>query len=140
MAQRGTVVNGVIVPDGSPPPEGTHVLFEPAEAVEYPHPLASYDREKEPAVLREPIAEMDAGVPGLTVEEVMGGPDSELRQMADHGRGCFVPRAVIIISRLAASDLVRIARSIGRSVSVQAAVRCHDTTAQVEPSPFSAAA
>jgi hypothetical protein len=37
MVQRGTVLNGVIVPDGPPLPEGTRVLFEKEEVFEYPH-------------------------------------------------------------------------------------------------------
>jgi len=61
MVQRGTVVNGVIVPEGSPPPEGTLVVFEPTAEFEYPHPMAPYDYAKEVAILRESIDDMKAG-------------------------------------------------------------------------------
>jgi hypothetical protein len=79
MTREGTVVNGVIVPDGPPPPEGVRVRFEveddidpPAgEPFEYPHPLASYDREKELAVLRERVGQVKAGVPGVPLQEAM---------------------------------------------------------------------
>jgi hypothetical protein len=84
MVQRGTVVNGVIVPDGSPPPDGTRVLFEKEEAFEYPHPLAPHDRDKEIALLRASIAQMDAGEEGSSVEDVFG---EIYRQLASaHGR------------------------------------------------------
>jgi hypothetical protein len=72
MSVLGTVVNGVIVPDsGASLPEGTRVRIEPAVNFEYPHPLAPYDREKELALLRESIAEMKAGVPGIPLKEAM---------------------------------------------------------------------
>jgi hypothetical protein len=70
MLQRGTVLNGVIVPDGPPQPDGTRVLFENEEVFEYPHPLAPYDEEKELALLRESLALMDSGERGQSVEEV----------------------------------------------------------------------
>ena len=72
MIGHGTVKNGVIVPDTSARlPDGTRVRFEVEEAVEYPHPRAPYDREKEIALLRERIAEQEAGVPGIPLEEAM---------------------------------------------------------------------
>ena len=61
MVQRGTVMNGVIVPECSPPPDGTRVLFEPTEVFEYPHPMAPYDHAKEVALLRESIEDAKAG-------------------------------------------------------------------------------
>jgi hypothetical protein len=80
MVQRGTVLNGVIVPDGPPPPDGTRVMFEKDDVFEYPHPLAPYDREKELALLRASIAEMDAGEQGRSVEEVFADIDQQLKQ------------------------------------------------------------
>jgi hypothetical protein len=80
MVQHGTVLNGVIVPDGPPPPDGTRVLFETEEVFEYPHPLAPYDTEKEVALLRESIAQMDAGEQGRSVEDVFAEINRELDQ------------------------------------------------------------
>ncbi|OWK42930.1 hypothetical protein [Fimbriiglobus ruber] len=59
---NGTVKNGVIVPDESLSlPEGARVRFEVEEVFEYPHPMATYDREKELTVLRESIEDLRAG-------------------------------------------------------------------------------
>ncbi|MBA4190869.1 MAG: hypothetical protein C0467_23015 [Planctomycetaceae bacterium] len=82
MVQHGTVVNGVIVPDGPPPPEGTRVMFEAQGSFEYPHPLAPYDWEKELALLRESIAAMDAGEKGKPAEQVFAELDQELDRNA----------------------------------------------------------
>jgi hypothetical protein len=72
MIRHGTVKNGVIVPDTSAMlPDGTRVRFEVEHAVEYPHPLAPYDRKKAIALLRERIAEQEAGEPGIPREEAM---------------------------------------------------------------------
>jgi hypothetical protein len=62
MQSSGTVRNGVIVPDGPPPPDGTRVHFQVEERFEYPHPMAPYDREKEIALLRESIAKAEEGL------------------------------------------------------------------------------
>jgi hypothetical protein len=79
MTLEGTVVNGVIVLDGTPPlPEGARVRVELAEKVEYPHPMAPYDREKELAVLRDRNAEMQAGAPGIPLKEGMDRIAAEL--------------------------------------------------------------
>ena len=79
MSLLGTVVNGVIVPDkGVALSEGTRVRIEPEEVFEYPHPLAPYDREKELALLRDSIAEMKAGVPGIPLKEAMAQIRAEL--------------------------------------------------------------
>jgi hypothetical protein len=84
MTLEGTVVNGVIVPDGGATlPEGTRVHIEVEVNFEYPHPLAPYDREKELALLRESIAEMKSGVPGLTVDEAFARVDAERRHVAE---------------------------------------------------------
>ena len=70
MTLEGTVVNGVIVPDGGEAlPEGSRVRIELEEQFVYPHPMAPYDREKELALLRECIAEMQSGVPGIPLAE-----------------------------------------------------------------------
>ena len=72
MIRHGTVKNGVIVPDTSARlPDGARVRFEVEEVVEYPHPLAPYNREKEVALLRDRIAEQEAGIPGIPLEEAM---------------------------------------------------------------------
>jgi hypothetical protein len=79
MVRRGTVLNGVIVPEGPPLPEGTLVIFDTAEGVNvYPHPLAPYDEEKELALLRESLAMMDAGERGQSVEEVFAEIERDL--------------------------------------------------------------
>jgi hypothetical protein len=72
MTLEGTVVNGVIVPDGGATlPEGTRVLIELNPTFEYPHPMAPYDREKELAVLRASVAEQQAGVSGIPLKKAM---------------------------------------------------------------------
>ncbi|WP_439628657.1 hypothetical protein [Gemmata sp.] len=78
MVSHGTVVNGVIVPDGSPPPDGTRVVFEADVAHEHPHPLAAPDRDKELALLRGRVAAMQAGEPGVPLGEAMARMASEL--------------------------------------------------------------
>jgi hypothetical protein len=80
MTLEGTVVNGVVVPDGgSALPEGARVRIELEEQFEYPHPLAPYDREKELALLRERIAEMQSGVPGIPLDEAFARIRAELK-------------------------------------------------------------
>ena len=62
MALEGTVVNGrVELDDRTNLPDGTRVSIEPIATFEYPHPMASYDREKEIALLRESIEDAKAG-------------------------------------------------------------------------------
>lgn len=79
MILEGTVVNGVIVPDGGATlPEGSRVRIELSEQFEYPHPLAPYDHEKEIALLRERIAETRSGVPGIPLREAMAKIAAEL--------------------------------------------------------------
>jgi hypothetical protein len=79
MTLEGTVVNGVIVPDGGATlPEGTRVLIEVNPKFEYPHPMAPYDREKELAVLRDSITQTQAGVPGIPLKEAMDRIATEL--------------------------------------------------------------
>ncbi len=65
MTLEGTVVNGVVILDGTPRVrEGARVEveFEDEEPLEYPHPFAPYDHEKEIALLRKatPIKELIA--------------------------------------------------------------------------------
>ena len=85
MKLLGTIVNGRVeldTPAGLP--DGTRIVtlefdeYEDDEVYEYPHPMAPYDRDKELALLRERIAEIDAGVPGMTVEEVFAAVDAEM--------------------------------------------------------------
>ena len=91
MVQRGTVRNGVIVPDGPPPPEGTEVVFEPADADaelwdELEHvqpPPATETREEFLASLRRSIAAAEAGVKGASVDEVFAEIDRELARKAN---------------------------------------------------------
>lgn len=79
MMLEGTVVNGVIVPDGGAAlPEGTRVRIELEEQFEYPHPMAPYDREKELALLRQGIADIQAGVPGIPLDEAFARIRAEL--------------------------------------------------------------
>jgi len=82
MDLEGTVINGQIrLDEPTDLPDGTRVRVEPttAETFEYPHPMAPYDREKEVALLRERIAEMKAGVPGIPLEEAMARLATELK-------------------------------------------------------------
>lgn len=84
MVLEGRVVNGVVVLDeGSQLPEGTRVLLqviedEADEAMILPdpslppdHPLASYNREVEIALLRKRIEAMKAGGVGIPLDEAM---------------------------------------------------------------------
>jgi hypothetical protein len=79
MTLEGTVVNGVIVPDGGAVlPEGTRVRIELDERFAHPHPLAPADREKELALLRERVAEMQTGSAGIPLREAMARIAAEL--------------------------------------------------------------
>jgi hypothetical protein len=84
MTITGTVKGGAIIPDEAHPwPEGARINLSLAEdeSEEWPefdvsglppdHPMAPYDREVELALLRESIAEAEAGYPGRPIEEVM---------------------------------------------------------------------
>lgn len=84
MTITGTVKNGAIIPDEAPPwPEGARISMSLAEdepddrddfdpsSLPPDHPMAPYDREVELALLRESIAETEAGYPGRPLEEVM---------------------------------------------------------------------
>ena len=81
MKLSGTIVNGQVHLDAPTElPDGTRVALWPQADFEddfdYPHPMAPYDREKEAALLRDRIADMHAGVPGLTVEETFAALDA----------------------------------------------------------------
>lgn len=80
MTLEGTVVNGVVVFDEkNNVPEGTRVFIDimsDFEQFEYPHPMASYDRAKEIALLQASHDEMKAGNLGQTLEEF----DAEFRR------------------------------------------------------------
>jgi len=73
MVQYGTVVNGVIVPDGPALPEGTRMRIEPADVEEWddvpPPPTDTYEEHLQS--LRDSIAEIEAGVPGIPLDEAM---------------------------------------------------------------------
>ena len=80
MTLEGTVVNGVIVPDGGAAlPEGSRVRIELSEQPAYPHPMAQYDREKELALLRERIAEAESGASSIPVDEAFEQIRNELK-------------------------------------------------------------
>jgi len=78
MVRRGTVVNGVIVPDGPSLPEGTKVYFDPCE--DSPFTDETYEEFLES--LRQSIEETKAGVKGYTLEEVRASMKEELRRFA----------------------------------------------------------
>ncbi len=74
MILEGTIRNGRVELDEPPDwREGTRVTVEVStvddEVLEYPHPMAPYDREKELALLRAAYADVQAGVPGMPLEE-----------------------------------------------------------------------
>ena len=59
---EGTVVKGVIVPDGGAQlPEGARVRIELADPDDLAPPPEPYDREKELAILRESLEDVKAG-------------------------------------------------------------------------------
>ncbi len=71
MTLEGTVVNGVIVLDGSNPlPEGVRVRIEVVDEDDVGPPPEPYDREKELAILRETLEDVRAGR-GVPFEEFM---------------------------------------------------------------------
>ncbi len=78
MKFEGTVVNGVIVPDGPPPPEGTRVVFEQADAdddlwdelAKVPPPSTTETYEEHLANLRQSIQDAKDGL-GRPLDEVM---------------------------------------------------------------------
>ena len=73
MRHLGIMKNGVIVPDEPGTiPDGTCVHFELADEDDWPAdvmpPTETYEEHLE--ILRQSIAEMKAGVPGMTLEEL----------------------------------------------------------------------
>ena len=85
MKLLGTIVNGRVELDTPTDlPEGTRVVsleleeFKDEEVYEYPHPMAPYDREKEIALLRERIADVEAGVSGMPAQEAFAWIRAEL--------------------------------------------------------------
>ena len=81
MKLIGTIVNGQVHLDAPAElPDGTRVSLSPQADFDYPHPMAPYDREKEAALLRDRIADMQASVPGLTVDETFSALDAEMNR------------------------------------------------------------
>ena len=82
MTLEGTVVNGMIVLDGTPPlPEGVRVRVELAlddELDNMPLPPATETYEEHLAILRQSIAETRAGMPGIPLAEGMARIAAEL--------------------------------------------------------------
>jgi hypothetical protein len=86
MAIEGTVVNGVLVFDGPPPPDGTRLRLEVADADDdlwdeldkVPPPPTTETYEEHLEALRQSIAEMKAGVPGMPLKEAMAKIAAEL--------------------------------------------------------------
>lgn len=78
MAVYGTVVNGVVVIDGPPLPEGTRVWVEDCQI-----PPSEETHEEFLQSLRDSIADAEAGKPGLTVDEAMAAVDAELAKFAN---------------------------------------------------------
>lgn len=73
MVMHGTIVNGVIVPDGAPTlPEGARVRFEvePADPDDTGPPPEPTDRAAELAILRQSLEDAKAGR-GLPLREAM---------------------------------------------------------------------
>ncbi len=85
MTLEGIVKNGVIVPDGPPPPEGARVRMEVVEDDfdDVPPPHTTETREEFLAGLRESIAAMDAGEKGKSVAQVFDEIDRELKRPAN---------------------------------------------------------
>lgn len=78
MVRRGTVVNGVIVPEGPPLPEGLQVMIDPE--VEGLFTDETYEEFLES--LRVSIEETKAGLTGRPAEEVFAEMREELRLRA----------------------------------------------------------
>ena len=71
MVIVGTIQNGQVQLDVPADwPDGTRVTLLREEVYKYPHPMAPYDREKEIELLRESLAQMDAGDIGRSVADV----------------------------------------------------------------------
>jgi hypothetical protein len=95
----GTVVDGAVVPDaGVKLPEGARMVMaladeaddwdlssEELESLPPDHPMAPYNREVEIAILKQSIAETQAGDPGRPLREVF----EELSRK--HGLGPMPP-------------------------------------------------
>ena len=78
MSLEGTVVNGVVVLDGSPHlPEGLRVRVDLDDEDDIGPPLPTETYEEHLAALRQSIADMDAGVKGIPLDEVMAQISAE---------------------------------------------------------------
>ncbi len=84
MTVEGTVINGVIVLDGSPHlPEGQRVIVDLEEDYEPPPSTQTYAEHLE--LLRKSLAMMDAGERGRSVEDVFDEIERELASHSDNG-------------------------------------------------------
>ena len=82
MKLLGTIVNGRLELDTPTDlPEGTRMVslqFEDWEDFEGPYPVPEETWDEHLAELRVRIAELDAGVPGMTVEQAFAAIDAEM--------------------------------------------------------------
>ena len=84
MILEGTVINGVIVLDGSPAlPEGQRVFVDLEEDYEPPPSTETYADHLE--LLRKSLAMMDAGEEGRSVEDVFDEIERALASHSDNG-------------------------------------------------------
>jgi len=88
MVQFGTVVNGVLVFDGPPPPEGTRLRLEPSEAeADWPEGQPPWQETREEVLesLRQSIAETKGGVQGMPLAEFAARLKQEYGTPDEHG-------------------------------------------------------
>jgi len=93
MVQFGTVVNGVLVFDGPPPPEGTRLRLEPTdvdddlwdELDKMPPPLPTETREEFLESLRQSIEDVKAGQ-GIPADQAFAQIRAELGLPPKPGR------------------------------------------------------
>lgn len=78
MSLEGTIVNGLVVLDGNPQlPEGARVRLEIEDEGDVDLPLPTETYEEHLAILRQSIADMDAGVKGMPLDEAMAKISAE---------------------------------------------------------------
>jgi len=87
MTLEGTVVNGVIIPDGGAQlTNGLRVRIEVADAANLGPPAEPYDRATELAILREALEDVKAGR-GQPFEEFMAELAAEYKLPPTSNRG-----------------------------------------------------